>query len=45
MTLRDHCTAIELQAHAVLDTLRAGFWVPPWRVTWALSILGEPVGQ
>ncbi len=44
MTLRDHCTPEQRQAHMVLDAARSGVNVPVELVNWALAALGEPVG-
>jgi hypothetical protein len=41
MTLRDHCTDAELDAHELLDMVRAGIDVPDSYVVAALAILGE----
>lgn len=43
MTLRDHCTDAELDAHELLDMVRAGLDVPEAYVIRALAILGEPL--
>lgn len=44
MTLRDHCTEEQLEAHRVLDGVRAGLSMHTWTVTWALLVLGDLVG-
>ena len=41
--LRDNCTDTELQAHGILDKVRAGVPVESHLVRWALFVLGEPV--
>jgi len=43
MTLRNHCTAAQRLAHAILDRVRAGEAVDPVLVNRALAELGEPV--
>ena len=44
MTLRDKCNYEELEAHRILDMVRAGMDVPQSTVTWALFVLGDSVG-
>lgn len=43
MTLRNHCTPDERQAHAILDAVRAGEAIDDDEIVWALATLGEPV--
>lgn len=43
MTLRDHCTDAERDAHELLDMVRAGVEVPDAYIVRALAILGEPI--
>lgn len=43
MTLREHCTAKQLRAHAILDAVRDGIFHSPADIRWALRVLGEPV--
>lgn len=40
-TLRDRCTPTQLQAHQVLDAVRAGMAPPQEMVDWALLVLGD----
>lgn len=40
-TLRNHCTPTQLQAHLVLDAVRAGMSLPKKMVDWALLVLGD----
>lgn len=42
--LRDHCNEEELEAHRVLDLVRAGFAVPEAAITRALFVLGDAMG-
>lgn len=44
MTLRDHCNGEELEAHRILDMVRAGIDVPQSTITWCLFVLGDSVG-
>jgi hypothetical protein len=41
MTLRDHLTEPKRLAHQILDQVKAGLYVSPDRVRWALTILGD----
>lgn len=45
MTLRDKCGEKKLNAHRILDLVRAGVKVDAKLVTAALAALGEPVGE
>lgn len=40
-TLRDHCTDMQLAAHAVLDSVRAGARASGGAIDGALAALGE----
>ena len=40
-TLRNRCTPTQLQAHLVLDAVRAGMSPPQEMVDWALLVLGD----
>ena len=42
--LRDKCNADELEAHRVLDMVKAGMYVPMHQIRRALFILGDSVG-
>ena len=42
--LRNHCNAEELEAHLILDLVKAGFDVPLHKVKRALFVLGDGVG-
>lgn len=42
--LRDHCNAEELEAHRILDLVKAGFAVPRLLIKRALFVLGDGVG-
>lgn len=42
--LRDHCNYEELEAHRILDMVKAGFDVPNSTICWALFVLGDGVG-
>lgn len=44
MTLRDTKSQRKLQAHRLLDEVRAGIQHDAKAVAWALAVLGEPVG-
>jgi hypothetical protein len=39
--LRDKCNSMQLEAHQLLDMVRAGLWVPRDRIDWALLVLGD----
>lgn len=41
MTLRDHLTPVQREAHMVLDLVLNGYEVPQSRVRWALIVLGD----
>jgi hypothetical protein len=41
MTLRDKADSDKLQAHRILDLVRAGQHVSAERINWALAILGD----
>lgn len=43
MKLREHCTAKQLRAHAILDAVRDGILHSLDDIRWALRVLGEPV--
>lgn len=42
--LRDHCNEEELEAHRILDLVKAGFEVPNYQIVRALFVLGDGVG-
>lgn len=42
--LRDHCNQEELEAHRILDLVKAGFHVPKYLIKRALFVLGDGVG-
>jgi hypothetical protein len=42
--LRDNCDNEELEAHRVLDLVKAGASVPASSIDWALFVLGDGVG-
>lgn len=42
--LRDHCNPEELEAHRILDLVKAGFNVPQLQIKRALFVLGDGVG-
>jgi hypothetical protein len=41
MTLRDHLTPRQRQAHELLDLVRAGVNISQIRIRWALIVLGD----
>ncbi len=41
MTLRNNLPPEKLQAHKVLDMVKAGMHVEAWRVHYALLVLGD----
>lgn len=43
--MRDLCNFEELEAHRILDMVRAGLDAPETTVTWALWVLGDAVGM
>lgn len=45
MTLRDRCNEEELEAHRILDLVKAGIDVPESSVAWAFIVLGDGVGM
>lgn len=42
--MRERCNHEELEAHALLDLVRAGGEVPLSAICWALFVLGDGVG-
>jgi len=44
MQLRNNCNHEELEAHRILDLVKAGFDVPASAITRALFVLGDGVG-
>ena len=42
--MRQRCNHEELEAHRILDGVRAGIDAPSTTITWALWILGDAVG-
>lgn len=41
MTLRDHITPVQREAHAILDLVRAGVDVDDDSIAFALAVLGD----
>lgn len=39
--MRDKCNSMQIEAHQLLDMVRAGLWVPRERIDWALLVLGD----
>jgi hypothetical protein len=42
--LRNRCNEEELEAHRILDLVKAGFHVPQYQIKRALYVLGDGVG-
>jgi hypothetical protein len=42
--MRKHCNYEELEAHRILDLVKAGVNVPESTICWALFVLGDGVG-
>lgn len=42
--MRRQCNHEEMEAHRILDCVRAGVEVPESTVTWALLVLGDALG-
>ncbi len=43
--MRNQCNYEELEAHRILDGVRAGIETPETVIVWALWVLGDAVGM